>query len=289
MKPRDEFVELRGLRFHYCDWGGRGRPVVLLHGLASNCRIWDLMAPYLAEDFRVLALDQRGHGLSDKPDDGYDFASITSDLEEFVQALGLQRPALVGHSWGGSVVLQYAAERPEAVAWVALVDGGFLEISALPEMTWERTLATMSPPPLAGMKLNDFLQAARTWSGLGEMWSEEVQEIVLANFSIDGEGAIYPHLKRENHLKILRALWEQKASGMWSRLRCPALLLPAGGHPADRRAGIWMEQKRKGVAEAEKRAPSARVVWIENAIHDVPLQKPKELADAIARFAAEVA
>ncbi len=73
----DGTISTNGINLHYRDWGGSGRQVVLLHGLASSCHIWDLVAPQLAEDFAVIAVDQRGHGLSDKPDTGYDFASVS--------------------------------------------------------------------------------------------------------------------------------------------------------------------------------------------------------------------
>jgi len=290
--PKSEFLEARGLRpdgrrslrFHYRDWGGTGDPLVLLHGLASNARIWDLTAPFLTGGFRVVALDQRGHGLSDKPDGGYDFASVSGDLAAFVQALGLERPALVGHSWGANVALQFAADRPDGVSALALVDGGFLEISAFEGMTWERTVETMSPPPLAGMKLDTFLQGARNWPGLGEFWSDDVQEIVLANFRIDDDKTIHPHLSRDNHLKILRSLWEQKPSALWSRIRCPTLLLPTARDHPDPRNAVWMEHKRKGIALAEQRALSLKVAWMNDTIHDVPLQRPQELAGAIRSF-----
>jgi len=282
--PKNQFVELRGLRFHYRDWGGSGQPLVLLHGLASNSLIWKLVAPLLARRFRVLALDQRGHGPSDKPDDGYDFQSITGDLQAFIEALSLERPALVGHSWGANVALQFAAERPDAVSWLALVDGGFLEISAFPGMTWERTLEMMSPPPLAGLKLKTFLQGARNWPGLGSVWNDDVQEIVLANFRIDEDETIHPHLSRENHLKILRSLWEQKPSALWPHLRCPALLIPAASDHQDSRTTSWMDHKRKAIALAEEHAPTVRVTWMEDTIHDVPLQRPHELMEAIDGF-----
>lgn len=284
MTPAEHTVTLRGLSFHYRDWGGRGEPLLLLHGLSSNARIWDLTAPLLARRFRVLALDQRGHGLSDKPDDGYDFQSVTGDLQAFVQALGLKRPGLVGHSWGANVALQFAADQPDTAPWLVLVDGGFLEISAFPDMTWERALEMMSPPRLAGLKLEAFLQGARNWPGLVEVWSDEVQEIVLANFRIDEEGAIHPHLSRENHLKILRSLWEQKPSALWSGLRCPALLIPTARDHHDPRNAIWMEQKQKAVALAQERVPALQVAWMEDTIHDVPLQRPRELAKAIDGF-----
>jgi pimeloyl-ACP methyl ester carboxylesterase len=282
--PKNQFLDLRGLRFHYRDWGGAGQPVVLLHGLASNSLIWKLVAPLLAQRFRVLALDQRGHGPSAKPDDGYDFHAITRDLQAFIEALSLEQPALVGHSWGANVALQFAAERPETVSWLALVDGGFLEISAFPGMTWERTLEMMSPPPLAGLKLETFLQGARNWPGLGSVWNDDVQEIVLANFRIDEDETIYPHLSRENHLKILRSLWEQKPSALWRHLRCPALLIPAASDQQDSRAAFLMEHKRKAITLAVEQAPTVKVVWMEDTIHDVPLQRPRELMDAIDGF-----
>ena len=284
MTPRDEFIELNGLSFHYRDFGGRGQPLVLLHGLASNARIWDMTAPLLAERFRVLALDQRGHGLSGKPDDGYDFQSVAGDLHAFLEAIGLERPALAGHSWGGNVALQFAADWPDAVSGLILVDGGFLEISAFEGMTWERTLELMSPPPLAGLKLQAFLQGARNWPGLGELWNDEVQEIVLANFRIDEDETIQPHLTRENHLRILRSLWEQKPSELWSALLCPLLLVPAAREHSDPRNAIWMEHKRKGLALAQERVPAAQVVWMEDTIHDVPLQRPEELARVMKEF-----
>ena len=284
MTPKNQFLDLRGLRFHYRNWGGSGQPLVLLHGLASNSLIWKLVAPLLARRFRVLALDQRGHGLSAKPDDGYDFHAITGDLQAFIEALSLERPALVGHSWGANVALQFAAERPDAVSWLALVDGGFLEISAFPGMTWERTLEMMSPPPLAGLKLETFLQGARNWPGLGSVWNDDVQEIVLANFRIDEDKTIYPHLSRENHLKILRSLWEQKPSTLWPHLRCPALLIPAASDHQDSRSTIGMENKRKAITLAEEQAPAVKVVWLEDTIHDVPLQRPRELMEAIDGF-----
>ena len=113
---RDAFVDLNGLRFHYRDWGGYGHPFVLLHGLASTAHIWNLTAPLLAQRFRLFALDQRGHGQSAKPEDGYDFSSTAGDLSAFIEALDLERPVIVGHSWGGNVAIQFAVDYPQAAA-----------------------------------------------------------------------------------------------------------------------------------------------------------------------------
>ena len=126
---RDGQIELG-----YRDWPGEGRPIVLLHGLASSSRIWDQVAGRLAPRWRVVALDQRGHGRSDKPDDGYDFATIVADGRAAAAALGVERPLVVGHSWGGNVALQWAVEPGPAPRGIVLVDGGFLEPAR--RMSW---------------------------------------------------------------------------------------------------------------------------------------------------------
>src|SRR3990170_3000694 len=101
----DKSVELNGLAFRYRDWGGNGRLVLLLHGLASTAHIWDFVAPLLAERHRVVALDQRGHGLSAKPDDGYDYATVARDAVALLDHLHAPSAIVVGHSWGASVAI----------------------------------------------------------------------------------------------------------------------------------------------------------------------------------------
>src|SRR5260370_31530970 len=114
--PRDIYLELpgRGLRLHFLDWGGDGTAIVLLHGLSSSARIWDLTTPHLVPRFHVIAVDQRSHGQSDRPDDGYGFDDTTADIVALIAKLGIERPIVVGHSWGANLALQLAAGHPGA-------------------------------------------------------------------------------------------------------------------------------------------------------------------------------
>ncbi len=278
------YLLLNNLRFHYLDWGGDGPPVVLLHGLASNARIWDLVAPRLAEQgFRVLALDQRHHGLTDPVDDGFDFSTITRDLHAFIETLGLERPVLVGHSWGANTVLAYAAQRPALPAGIVLVDGGVTEMSAAPGMTWEQAEVILRPPELEGMPADEFLSRARGW--LGDLYSAEVAAILLANFRLDEDERIYRRLPVPKHMQIARAIYEMKTSEYYSRLHCPALLCPAAEAPRDDRAAQFLERKRAGVAQAQQNSPRVLVRWFEDTVHDIPVHRPAALAQAIAEFA----
>src|SRR5262245_4333754 len=128
-------------------------PFVLVHGLASNARLWDGVAENLhAAGHPVVAIDQRGHGRSDAPDLGYDLDTAMADLHTLIETLELDRPVLAGQSWGGTVVLEAGWRRPEAVRGIACVDGGVVDISqAYP--VWEDCLAALTPPALDHLTL----------------------------------------------------------------------------------------------------------------------------------------
>src|ERR1700739_1745131 len=111
---------------HVLTWGldHPGTPVLLVHELPSNPRLWNGVAERLAAaGHPVAAIDQRGHGQSDKPDDRYDFATLTDDLIAVLHDLGGQTPWLAGQSWGANVVLELAARHPGSTAGLVLVDG----------------------------------------------------------------------------------------------------------------------------------------------------------------------
>src|SRR5207247_8463821 len=119
-----------GVRLAVREWPGEGPSILLLHGLASSSHIWDLVAPRLAPRFRVVAYDQRGHGLSGKPSSGYGFDRLIADATEVIRTLGLGRPVVAGHSGGANVALQLAADRPRLVSGDVLVDGGVRSMRA---------------------------------------------------------------------------------------------------------------------------------------------------------------
>ncbi len=275
----DRFLTLCNLEFHYREWSARGAPLVFLHGLASQAHMFDRVAPRLADSYRVLALDQRGHGLSAKPDTGYDFATVSADLAAFLDALRLRRVVVAGHSWGGNVALSFAAHYPERTRALVLIDGGFLDIQSNPAMTWERTARDLAPPRLAGTPLDEFKQRLRAYAG--KHWTPTLEAVILENFDILPDRTIRPHLSFENHMKILRALWEQRPPELYGRVRCPALIVPAcmNGEDPD-----WAKRRRAQVQAAARGIPHNRVVWFRDTVHDIPLHRPRKLANVIARF-----
>jgi pimeloyl-ACP methyl ester carboxylesterase len=283
MTATDAFVTANGLRFHYRDWGGRGQPVVLLHGLASTARIWDFVAPLLADAGRVIALDQRGHGGSDRSETGYSFAEVTADLVGVLDALGFARPVMVGHSWGASVAVSFAVAHPDRAVGIALVDGGTMSRASRPGITWEEFERMMAPPRLAGTPRTRLLERMRS-GDLRDIWSPAVEEAIMAGFEVFPDDTIAPRLSFERHMQIVRAIWDYHPSELLPRVACPTLIMPA-----IRDGDIdWTRRKREGVALAERLLPRARTVWLEDSIHDVPLQRPALVAELLRGFVREL-
>lgn len=110
-----------GVRLAYLDTGGAGRPVLALHGAYGRGRSMLGIADHLGPGYRLIALDQRGHGLSDHPDD-YGRKGFIADAAALVDHLGLGPVAAVGHSLGGVTAYQLAARRPELVTAVVVLD-----------------------------------------------------------------------------------------------------------------------------------------------------------------------
>jgi pimeloyl-ACP methyl ester carboxylesterase len=138
------YVDAGDVRLHAVI-GGAGPPLLLVHGWPESWYAWRMLMPELARDFTVVAIDQRGMGLSDKPLDGYDTGTLAGDLVALMDALGHDRFAVVGHDTGFAVSYALASDHPDRVARVALA-----EIPGSPG-------AAPSPPVFVPAPINDRL------------------------------------------------------------------------------------------------------------------------------------
>jgi esterase len=122
----DRFVTVSGLRLHYLEWGSRAKPaMILLHGIARHAHTFDHIAREFARDYRVIALDMRGHGDSSwHPDGAYLVDDYVKDLEGVVRELALARLTLLGNSTGGRVVQVFAGRHPDLVDRLIVEDVG---------------------------------------------------------------------------------------------------------------------------------------------------------------------
>lgn len=251
---------------------GDREPLVLVHGLASNARLWDGVAERLhTAGHPVAAVDQRGHGRSDKPDQGYDFATVSADLAAVIEGLGFVRPIVAGQSWGGNVVLELAARYPGATRGIVCVDGGTIELRRR-FRRWATVSRTMAPPELHGLH-KDELEALYRRGHAG--WPEAAVAAFLACFEVRDDDTVTPHLSRQHHLAILRELWNHRPSKVYPSVKVPVLLLPADDGRSE-----WQPDRRAGVELAAQALPRARVHWFV-ADHDVHVQHPDQVAAVI--------
>ncbi|HJU80232.1 MAG TPA: alpha/beta hydrolase [Acidimicrobiia bacterium] len=245
------------------------RPSILLvHGLASNARLWDAVAVHLNGSGRgTLQIDLRGHGVSDKPDSGYDFATMSSDLAGII--LEMMRPPViaVGQSFGGNLVMEMAVRSSELVSSIVCVDGGFIDL-AQRFGNWEACVAALTPPPL------DHLSAASLGEAAAELyagWPPEAIAAQLANLEEADDGSIRRRLSVAHHLSLLRAMFEQEPLAVAERCQQPVLLIAAD----DDTPG-----KKDQVSAFAKRLPSGREVWMQGH-HDLHAEQPGRVAAVI--------
>ncbi|MEM9033315.1 MAG: alpha/beta hydrolase [Actinomycetota bacterium] len=250
-----------------------GSPMLLVHGLASNARLWDGVGRRLAAaGHEAIAVDQRGHGRSSKPDDGYDMVSVTDDLIALIELLGWERPLVAGQSWGGNVVLELGHRRPDLAGVVACVDGGFIDLR-IPFPEWEDAATALAPPKLAGTPVERMRSVLATTAS---DWPEEGRNGTMANFEVRDDGTIAPWLTAERHLQVLRGLWEHRPSTRYPEMQVPVLLIPA-----DNGNVSWTHSKEEAVDAAVDALPRGRAHWFRPAHHDVHAQRPGEVADLL--------
>lgn len=265
----------QGVTLHVRHIGGGGPAFLLVHGLASNLHLWDGVAAGLARrGYAVVAVDLRGHGRSDKPDDGYDFATVTDDLLRLAVALDVHRPVVVGQSWGANLALELAWRSPELVGGVVCVDGGWIELQRrFP--SWETCAEALAPPSVAGRSTADVEAELRARH---PDWPESGIAGALACYERRPDGSLAPWLALDHHLAILRSLWEHRPSTRYPEVKVPVLLVPAG--PGSRDDGAWAHDRSDQVALAASALPVARVEGIDGD-HDLHAQHPELLVEVL--------
>jgi pimeloyl-ACP methyl ester carboxylesterase len=252
------------VQLHTIRYGDGPVRFVLVHGLASNARMWDGVGASLADrGIGSMSVDLRGHGQSPKPDDGYDFDSVVADLVPLLQ----DRPVVAGQSYGGNVVVALAARHPELVRGIACVDGGAIDMRQR-FATKAEAVEAMKPPyeQFVGMLRTDeeayFRRAHADWPETGIQGA-------LACHAVDDDGRIQSILTWPRHKQIVEAMWDEPPTELFPKIEVPVLFLVAS------------ERMRPGVDAAVQSLPNGRAIWFEGAHHDVHAQRPVEVADAL--------
>jgi pimeloyl-ACP methyl ester carboxylesterase len=255
-------------------------PFVLVHGLSSNARLWDAVAGYLAEaGHPSYAIDLRSHGESDAPPTGYDTATAAEDVGAACDRLGLNNPVVAGQSWGGNVVVRLAARRPDLPRAIALVDGGWIDMTQFG--TWDAAETALRPPDIDGRPASEIRgYLAREHAD----WSDQAVEATLANLRVHPDGTVTRRLPIERHMQIVRSMWDDPPWPDYPLISVPVLLMPA---VADGQGDDAAARRRATVEKAAAALARARVREYPGADHDLHAQHPGEVAADLLSLAAE--
>jgi len=283
--PADGWLERDGVRLHYLEWRpesgpGRQPPLFLLHGLSSNARYWERLADHVPQR-RLVALDQRGHGLTGQPPlapqfpDGYAMEELLKDAELTIDKLGLKRPVVVGHSWGATVALELVGTRQGIAGGLVFIDGPVQSAANL--FSWEEAQKIMQPPL---PRFASFEQAvAQSRQDFEGAWDQDLESFVKARIVPDGNAMILT-LTAPVRLELLRGLYEAQPDVLWPHVDVPAAALLARHGPAR-----IATSREAGAARLAELAPNVEISWYESP-HDIPLFMPAEVAVAIERVGA---
>lgn len=277
-QPTKRVIDTHRLFMKALLWDGPqgSAPALLLHGLTSCAETWSLVAPLLAAERPVIALDLRGHGETDKPGQGYDQASVAEDVLAALQVLGVPEVCVVGHSWGGGIALRLAATYPEWVRRLVLADGGILNRRE-GVLTPERAEQMLAPIEIYQTVHTYFAEFRRTLNG---HWTPEIEAIALAAIEHNPDGSVRERLDREHQKQILHANWAVDMAALYPRVACPTLVLPAENLTA---APERREARKTQVAETARLLPNATVAWVPESVHDIQLHKPQVVAGHLSR------
>ncbi|GHA74634.1 hypothetical protein GCM10010345_91350 [Streptomyces canarius] len=255
-------VVREGVRLSCRDWGGGpGRPIVLLHGLAGHAGEWDVLARRLSSRYRVVAVDQRGHGASERHPQDVSRAAYVADVIAVVDQLALQQPVLVGQSLGGHTAMLTAAAHPEAVGVLVLVEagpggpnpngpadiGGWLDSWPTPFPSREAAAAFLGGGPV------------------GAGWAAGLEE---------REGGWRPRFDRDVMVRSLtenarRSFWHE-----WGQVACPTLVVLAQSSFVPAQEADEMLRQR----------PATMAMSIPGTGHDLHLEQPGILHTALSDF-----
>jgi pimeloyl-ACP methyl ester carboxylesterase len=268
-----------GVTLHVRHWPRSGSPAFLLvHGLASSARLWDEVAAELtAAGHPVYAVDLRGHGESETPEDGYDATTAVADLATVSNALGLTGAVVAGHSWGGNVTVRLAAEHPGLVAALALVDGGWIDPTTA-FGTWDECAATFRPPELDGASAEGVRGYLR---GAHPDWSPRAIEAAMSNVRVAPDGSVTRRLSKAQHMSIVRSMWDDPPSRWFAAVAAPVLMLPVISTTYRKRAAM----KRMWLDSAAAAIPRVTTREYLDADHDLPAQQPRRLAGDLLELA----
>lgn len=256
-------ITANGIDIHYHRTGGDKPQVVMLHGLTDNGACWTRLANELAADYDCIMPDARGHGQTSAPETGYSFDEQADDVIAFIQALALDRPALIGHSLGGAVSAIVAAKAPELIRAAILEDPAFISAEPNPQRNdWPNR-----------HRANQALSHAELMAkGQAEnpLWSPDTFDT-------------WATAKHEARMEVFNALGATPPDFRKNAINFGVPVLMITG---DEARGVVVSPQTAG--ELQALSPKLSVVNVPGAGHCIRYEQPERVAEIVKGYLAEI-
>ncbi len=291
VEPDGFVVEVgRGDRIHFLDWGGQAGTgpipsILLIHGLANTAWSWAPIARRLRAVRRVVAMDLRGHGLSDAPTAGFDPETLAADAEAVAEGSGLlagasDRVVLAGHGFGAIVATWTAAALGARCAGLVLVDGGWESLEAASGMEVDEFLRGLDEPPEVMRSIGAFLADRQAFDPAS--WDADQERAARATVVETHAGRVVPSTRPHATEACVRAMFGYEPVETLAAIDVPIIAFVAaddGSHSRERALGAVSEAR---VAAGRERIASAS---FGHAGHNLMRYRPDEVCAAILAIA----
>lgn len=197
------------LKIHYLEDNNKSDiTLLMIHGLSSSCFLWTPLIKELNKHkFNIYAIDLKGHGLSDKPEDGYSMKSLSEDVINFIKKMKLNNVIIIGQSMGADLGVLVSTKINDKIIGCIGIDGGAINLKQK-FLIKKIALKALEPPNMEGIDKDVMLNRMREHR---KDWSEEAIQGQFSIFEVDNNNKIKKRLKLENHMKILNGLWDNSS------------------------------------------------------------------------------
>ena len=265
---KEHHYKANGLTLNCVDYGGAGKqPILFIHGGSAHAHWWDFIAPAFTADFHVLALDQRGHGESEWPEDwAFSSSHYVSDIDKILDQWGFGAPILIGHSMGAHNVLAYAVEHSDRLRAMVAVDSPADYTDEA--VDFMRTYAE-KPPRVFG-SLEEAVENFKVMPRETMAKKEILDHIARLSYKRRDDGAWIHKVDRRTMIRRPSRVWRSL-----SNIKCPTLIVKITKSPV---------LDREAAKKMTKKIPDARLVEIDDSYHHVMLDNPAGLIAALKDF-----
>lgn len=271
---KSDFARVNGVNLHYLDWGGMGDVLLFIPGLGCNAHIFDDIAPRFCDKFHVMAFTRRGHGESDHPETGYDIDTLTEDIHQFLDRVGIGKVILAGHSMANIELSHFNAMYPERVNKLIFLDAAYDRTSAIyKDMVANSPFKHMKLP---GMDVDHysaeeyFAAMKKAYPSFQLIWTEAMVQQSFHEITQAPDGKIIDRMSDAVNTALMETLAHYELED--SKIKVPALAFFSLSKGLNSISEEWMTEEQK--ADIRQHVETREDLWTRESIEKFRVNVP---------------